>query len=257
MTHITGHFGEFMQGRLGPDGPVVLITLPCPNVGVTLVRRAGPFALHGSRIIAPRTARTVLNATGQPLGQLHLRATMPVGGGAGSSTAAILALAGKQTPEFLAALCLSLEGAVDPLMYAAPEQLLWASRHGAIMARLPQLPRMQIVGGFLPGAERTDPADTRFPDISDLVQEWAEACSSAGQIARLASSSAARTQALRGPKQDPTPEIARRTGALGWLRAHTGTARAVILPPAAPVGPARNALLAAGLRGVTSFKVGT
>jgi len=29
-VRISGHFGELLQGRLGPQGPVALITLPCP-----------------------------------------------------------------------------------------------------------------------------------------------------------------------------------------------------------------------------------
>ncbi|WP_363322866.1 asparaginase domain-containing protein, partial [uncultured Alcanivorax sp.] len=32
---VTGHFGEWVQGRFGPEGPVVLITLPCPDFRVT------------------------------------------------------------------------------------------------------------------------------------------------------------------------------------------------------------------------------
>ncbi|TCP38104.1 hypothetical protein EV662_12129, partial [Rhodovulum marinum] len=34
---VAGHFGEFLQGRLGPDGPVVLVTLPCPALAVRAV----------------------------------------------------------------------------------------------------------------------------------------------------------------------------------------------------------------------------
>ena len=30
MPFVAGHFGEWLQGRLGPDGPVALVTLPCP-----------------------------------------------------------------------------------------------------------------------------------------------------------------------------------------------------------------------------------
>ena len=31
---VAGHFGELMQGRLGADGPLALISLPCPVLAV-------------------------------------------------------------------------------------------------------------------------------------------------------------------------------------------------------------------------------
>lgn len=253
MTRIEGHFGELMQGRLGAD--VALVTLPCPALAVTAERRPGPFALHQPvRVLRRAQVLRVLRQTGQRPQRLILRAGMPPGGGAGSSTAAILALAGAGDPERLAELCLRLEGAVDPLMHPAPERLLWASRRARVLGRLPPLPRMRIVGGFLGAGVATDPRDDRFPDISDLVDRWPAACARAEDVAGLASLSAARTQAMRGPVGDPTPALAAR--ALGWARAHTGSARALILAPDAPVGPAMEALRAAGLRRVISFGVG-
>ena len=30
VARVAGHFGEFLQGRLGAEGPVALVTLPCP-----------------------------------------------------------------------------------------------------------------------------------------------------------------------------------------------------------------------------------
>ncbi|MCJ8139028.1 propanediol utilization protein [Falsirhodobacter halotolerans] len=243
MTRIEGHMGELMQGRLGGD--VALITLPCPALAVTATHRPGPFALRGARVIRPAVARAVRRT-----GIWHLRADMPAGGGAGSSTAAILAMAGRGDPDALAALCLRLEGAVDPLMHPRPERLLWASRRAVVLRALPPLPPMRIVGGFLGAGERTDPADTRFPDIADLVAAWC-ADPSLATVARLASTSAARTQALRGPAQDPTPFLP----ALGWARAHTGPARALILPPEADPTPARRAMREAGFRHIVSFPV--
>ena len=35
--HIPGHFGEWLQGRLGAEGPVVLVTLPAPRLGLDLL----------------------------------------------------------------------------------------------------------------------------------------------------------------------------------------------------------------------------
>ena len=34
-VRVPGHFGELLQGRIGSDGPVALVTLPCPALGVT------------------------------------------------------------------------------------------------------------------------------------------------------------------------------------------------------------------------------
>lgn len=253
MTRIAGHFGELLQGRLGPD--VALITLPCPPLAVSVTRSAGPFALHQPvRVLRRMQALRVLRATGQPPARLVLRAGMPPGGGAGSSTAAILALAGAGDPDRLADLCLRLEGAVDPLMHSVPERLLWASRRARVLRRMPPLPRLRIVGGFLGQGQPTNPRDDRFPDISDLVAQWPAACANAADVARLASLSAARTQAMRGPADDPTPALA--AHALGWARAHTGSARALILPPDAPPRPAMEALRAAGLSRVLTFEVG-
>lgn len=255
MIRIDGHFGELLQGRLGSD--VALVTLPCPALAVTASRFPGPFALHQPvRLLRPRQALHILHETGQRHARLILHADMPPGGGAGSSTAAILGLAGAGHPDDLARLCLRLEGAVDPLMYPAPERVLWASRRAAVLGRMPPLPRMRIVGGFLGEGLRTDPRDSRFPDISDLVAAWPAACASAADVARLASLSAARTQSLRGPADDPTPALAEAVGALGWARAHTGSARALILAPDTPAAPARRALQAAGLTRVVIFEVG-
>jgi hypothetical protein len=46
---VSGHFGELMQGRLGPRGPVALITLPCARLGLhaRLAPRL-PLGLYGS-----------------------------------------------------------------------------------------------------------------------------------------------------------------------------------------------------------------
>ncbi len=43
---IAGHLGEFVQGRLGPDGPVALLTLPCPALRLHGLWHPGAFALH-------------------------------------------------------------------------------------------------------------------------------------------------------------------------------------------------------------------
>lgn len=262
QTRVLGHFGELVQGRIGPGGPLALITLPCPSLAATLCRAPGTFRLHqtGARVLAGAEAARLLRALGRPVGGAHvLRLTMPAGGGAGASTAARVALAraaGETDPARIAAACLASEGASDPLMFPDPERLLWAPREGRVLGRLPPLPRLEAVGGFFGPPRRTDPRDLAFPDVSDLLAEWPTACASAAGVARLAGLSAARTLALRGPQGDPTPALAARWGAPGWSIAHTGSARALLYAPGTVPAGLEGALRAEGFSRITRFRVG-
>ncbi|TRD22699.1 biphenyl 2,3-dioxygenase [Palleronia caenipelagi] len=198
-------------------------------------------------------------ALGVPVPLLTLRADLPPGCGAGISTAALVALgraAGGIEPEVLARACLAAEGATDPLMYPHPDRLLWAPREARVLRDLPPPPQALIVGGTFGAGEYTDAQDLRFPDVSDLVARWPGACGDLAILAQLSSLSASRTTALRGPADDPTPEIAQALGALGWLRAHTGSLRGVIFPRGADPQPARAALEHAGFRHILHFTTG-
>ena len=123
---VPGHFGEFLQGRIGPVGPVALVTLPCPALRARALRLPGPFALHrpGARVLSRAGAAGLLLSLGvRPEGRFSLRLDMPAGGGAGASTAARVALAraaGVTDREAIAPACLCSEGAVDPLMLDDP-----------------------------------------------------------------------------------------------------------------------------------------
>ncbi|MGL6208558.1 MAG: propanediol utilization protein [Paracoccaceae bacterium] len=263
---VAGHFGELLQGRLGPHGPIALISLPCPVLHVEAQFRPGRgFLLHpaSNRVLSPDRARRLLRAIGQSVpGAVGLIATMPVGGGAGSSTAALVALAGvarwQGTASDLARACVSVEGASDPLMFRHAERLLWASRQAEIVGHLPALPRFEVVGGFLGPGQPTDASDDRFPDIADLVRAWGTAALHGDlvAIARLASESADRTLALRHPGPDPIAAIARATGALGHVIAHTGAARGLIFAPGTvPEGVGKH-LAGAGIASAIRFRVG-
>ncbi len=260
MIRVAGHFGELLQGRLGPAGPVVLVTLPCDALAVEAIRAALPDD-HG--LLPPARARALLERLGlADPGAFSLTATMPRGGGAGASTAALVALArlagSDHAPDQLARACVAVEGASDPLMFAAPERLLWASRRAEVMDQLPALPAFDIVGGFWGPNRRTDPVDDGFPDISDLITPWKAAAERAdlAALAALASQSARRTLARRGPADDPTGALATALGALGHVIAHTGSARGLLFAPGTipPVAPAR--LVAAGFRRIVSFRAG-
>ncbi|WP_301920094.1 propanediol utilization protein [Albidovulum sp.] len=265
-VRVAGHLGEFLQGRIGPEGPVALVTLPCPSLALQAWYRPGPgLTIHGSgqRLITPERARRFLARLDRRLsGHVKLRAAMPAGGGAGASTAALVALARlagvAPAPEPLASACVAAEGASDPLMFPHPEQLLWASREGRVLGTFPPLPRMDVIGGFLGPVRRTDAGDGNFPDIADLIGPWGRAASTgrAETLAEIASLSASRTLALRGPRGDPTAALARELGAMGFAMGHTGSARALLFVPGRIAPNAAAALRAAGMTGIVRFRVG-
>ncbi|MCA0943091.1 propanediol utilization protein [Salipiger pacificus] len=251
---VEGHFGEWLQGRIGEDGPVALVTVRCPALTVSA---PGEGELPFTRDQLARFAAWLGIAPRFP----GTTRTAPLGGGAGTSSATLIALAraagATASAETLAAACLAIEGASDPLMFARPDALLWASREGRILRQLPPPPACDILGGFWGAPHRTDPGDEDFDDISDLAEAWAGAVTlrDLPSCATLASASARRCTDRRGPP-DPLPELARDLGALGWLRAHTGSARGLIFAPETlPVnGPA--ALAEAGLTDALCFRTG-
>lgn len=266
-VRIAGHFGEFLQGRLGASGPVALVTLPCPALALEAWHRPGRgLRIHGSgqSLVTPERARRFLDRLGLGLsGAVRLRAAMPAGGGAGASTATLVALArlagSSDGPDALARACVASEGASDPLMFPGAERLLWASREARVLRRLPALPRLDVIGGFFGPARRTDPLDTNFPDIDDLIAPWIAAARrrQAAALAELAGVSAARTLALRGPEGDPTEALARELGAAGLAIGHTGSARGLLFVPGGIPDRAAQALHAAGMTGIVRFRVGT
>lgn len=260
MTRVYGHFGELLQGRIGPFGPVALVTLPCSALWAEAhLAQSRSFAIYApQKAVSRPVLRGLLDSLGLPLqGRFALTLSMPLGGGAGASTAALLALAlagGARRDAALEAAVLAVEGASDPLLRPAPERVLWASRHGVALADLPPLPRFEVLGGFFGPGQRTDPQDHDFPDISDLVAAWPGP--DLATMADLASQSARRTLALRGPSHDPTEALARRHGALGFCIAHTGAARGLIFAPRSVPQGAVADLRAAGFSRITQFGCG-
>lgn len=254
---VAGHFGELVQGRIGPQGPLALISLPCPALWV----ECSPDGPEHETLIGPNRFAALCRALNVPIPGKRptLTATMPPGGGAGSSTAGLVALARSMgfsgTPRELARICAQIEGASDPLMFANAERLLFAPREGRVLETLPALPRFEVVGGFFGPVQRTDPVDLAFPDIADLLTTWRNIMD-LPTMAALASTSAQRTLALRGPRGDPTERLALDLGALGWMIAHTGNARGLIFRPGAVPGATKDRLRDAGFDGVLTFSAG-
>ncbi|QYZ68804.1 propanediol utilization protein [Neotabrizicola shimadae] len=259
------HFGEWLQGRIGPAGPVGLVTLLPAVTGLAGQRRAGALAAcrfgQGAGLIPLPRLRRFLNDLGlPPKGRYLLKPRFVPGSGTGMSTASLLAvarLAGYAGPRgCLVRACLRAEGASDPLMLDHPDRHLWASRQGEVLMGLPPPPRAELLVGFWGPPERTRAEDCDYADISDLVSDWSNAPGLAG-CAALASESARRCQARRGPASDPTADLARALGALGFARSHSGPARALIFAPGSvpPEGP--QILRAAGYTGVERLATAT
>ena len=269
MTHpgikVSGHFGEWLQGRLGPRGPVVLVTMACHKTGVVMSRHAsGPDAGPRETTLCAQYPTDVMDRFVSVLGLRvsgHIRAVpcVAAGLGTGVSTASLIGLARlarwQGPPEELARACVLAEGASDPLMFSEPDRVLWGSRDGTIHAHLPALPRHEVIGGFWGGACPTDALDSDFPDISDLVAQW-QGAHNLAKFAALAAESARRCIARRGPAQDPAAAMADTLGAVGWNMAHTGAARGFIFAPGTIPPQAADILRKAGYRDILQFEGG-
>ena len=266
-VRVHGHFGEYLQGRLGPDGPLGLITVPCRGTGLTARLCSG----DRQGACPPERFLRSLGLAGSR--EIVVCPMSPPGAGTGISTAALIAAARlhgwEGPPGSLMAACVAhvreayrdvgevhgevpCQGASDPLAFPRPERLLWASREGRILRRMPALPPHDIVGGYFGPPCATDPRDLAFPDVSDLARSWA-AARKLHAFAELASESARRCLQLRGPAGDPTEDLARSLGALGHVIAHTGSARGLIFAKGEVPPDAASALRAAGLTGVRQF----
>jgi uncharacterized protein involved in propanediol utilization len=270
---VIGHLGELLQGRLGPGGPVALVTLPAPPLRVVArLAQAGPLAVYsgGDRLLSPGRAAALHRALlgTPPRGRLGPRSAMPAGGGGGSSTAALLAAAAvfvaahrrsPPAPAQLARVCVALEGASDPLMHARPERLLWAPREGRILTKLPPLPPVEVVGGFMGPATRTDASDDDFADVADLVVDWGPAAARGdlAALGALATESARRNLCRRGGVElAPLVALAREVGAHGVVAAHTGSARGLLFEPGrGSPDRAAEALAALGARRRCHFRL--
>lgn len=268
VVEISGHLGELFQARLGPSGPVALLTLPCPALVSRILYAPARGRLTTTEPISAKAraaARIALAAIGAEGwgGELSIDRPAAPGLGLGSSTAETLgavravarAFGRRLSPEREAALCLAAEGAIDPLMWEGPA--LFASREGRVIERLPSLPPMRVVGGVAGQPSPTDPGDCEFPDLSPIFAEVAAAARAgdAVRLARAANRSAEANQSRNpNPLWAPVRALAHRHGALGIAVSHTGPAIALLLPPdsRANLGPA---LAALGLEPILDYRL--
>lgn len=243
-----------MQGRLGPEGPVVLVTLMCPALTVEVSPKA-----RGGANFSDQDLQRFADMLGLQGIWPGLRSDIAPGSGAGVSTASLVCLAraaGYRGDDLLLArACVAIEGASDPLMFDAPDRIIWASREARIVRPVPSPPACEIVGGLWRGPVSTDAWDSRFPDIADLIGDWAEATGNLNRAASLARISAQRCSDMRGP-EDPMAILCDKLGALGHVRAHTGSARGLIFAPGDVPSQAESAMREAGLTNVFRFRTG-
>lgn len=265
-ARINGHFGEWLQGRMGPEGPVVLVSLPCPEFWCEVQARPqhGLGLSPDHPILTKRRVSEILDTLGISHNlSITISGNIPFGAGLGASTASLVALIKAvadeaQSADSISQVCLTTEGATDPLMHEDFDSFLWSSREGRVVQYMQTPPTFEVIGGLWGETEKTDPKDACFPDISDLIQPWKRAvrAGSLVDVARIASVSAWRTTALRGPEDDPTEAIAGEFGALGHIRAHTGSARGLLFKPGTVPPHVIPRLEALGYRHTTRFVTG-
>ena len=266
MARASGHFGEWLQGKLGPKGPIVLISVPCNKFWVQVSWASTSTFQYTDPLpaLSLERAKTVLKAFGISMdGSIQARSNIEAGAGLGASTASLLALAKAVSNQDLGAADLartlvSIEGASDPLMYPDFDRLLWASREAKIIDHFPAPPQFEVLGGCWGRPSATDPKDQNFPEIGDLIEDWHEAAgrNDAERIASLATESFRRTSELRTSALDPSEDLARSLGALGIIRAHTGSARGFLFKPGTAPSSGLHQLQEAGYSSTVQFLTG-
>ncbi len=266
MARASGHFGEWLQGKLGPKGPIALVSVQCPDVWVQVAWSSSDELHYDNPLpaLSPERAKALLDALGLPnKGTIIGRSNIEAGAGLGASTASLLALAKatSQTDlntEELANALVSVEGASDPLMFPDFDRLLWASREARIVSHFPAPPQFEVLGGCWGTPALTDPADRVFPEIGDLIENWKRAVTRSDHnlVASLATESFRRTTSMRNTISEPTEDLARDMGALGILRAHTGSARGFLFKPNSTPSSGLHQLHEAGYSNPIKFLTG-
>lgn len=165
-------------------------------------------------------------------GKITIRSRTPSGVGFGRSTMDILAVLRAIDPDLSpkreSDIVVSVEGACDPLMYDVNHLPLYEPRTGKLHRYIGRMPDHVLIGGYTD--QTADPlAYTNWPDVTDLVDELAPDLKT---IARIATESAIRgQQVVYNPYLNHMIDAAQELGALGVVRAHTGSALGWIFAP--------------------------
>lgn len=164
MTRISGHFGEILQGRLGPEGQSCW-SCPAPVLGAEAwVEPSASLSLWGSPAVGRGRLVALLRGLGLPLrGRFVLRVQMPPGGGAGASTAGLLALAravGARPSPGLMALIRGIEGAS---IFVLPQAAGLGLSPGQVLGHLRPCRAFQVLGGFWGSGQRADAGTRGLP----------------------------------------------------------------------------------------------
>ena len=270
---VCGHFGELLQGRLGAEGPVVLVTLPCSALQTTaeyeperaLEIDVRPLKLR-NLALAAFLAAFARCGDGKPRGRLSVHCAAVPGAGCGASTMTTLAViravacafGARLSPHEEAKLCLKTEGATDPLMFSEPGALLWASREARCVERLRRPPAFEALGVLDGEGRQTDPNHKTFANVSDLAAALAAAFdqSDRAMIGAIATECARRNRLDEAlPHFDAIERIGRSAGSFGVAAAHTGSSVALLFPPGAPrIESAAQALIELGFPAPLRFK---
>ena len=249
----TGHHGEIIQGYFADDeaaagGRHGLVTLPCPGlISEAWVQRTdrarGVVDELGGRAKAAAAGNATLEAFGATrIGlRLHVRSTIPIGHGFGSSSADVVAtiravcdlLGVVIAPRELAELAVAAEVAADPLMFE--EVVLFAQRAGVVIEELGRrLPPLRVLGFYSaphgPGVDTLAQPPIRYPlqergEFERLRERLAVAVreGDAGGLGAVATASASISHRhLAVPQLDAFLEIAEAVGAVGLQVAHSG-----------------------------------
>ena len=261
---VNGHFGEFIQGKLGVNEPLVLVTIPSRFYKVQVTYTKGSFeVVQNGTSFYNRTVVSELAklANARLNGRITICLSMPEACGLGSSTATRVGILRAIRPSIsvnsIVSICLKHERASDPIMYKSPERLLWAPREGKIIEKLPRLPKISCVGGLFGLPLKTNPLDNNFPIIKDLVDKWKRTNMTDKNFAEICAESSERTISIRKLSNDPIRKIAKEIGALGFSIAHTGNVRNFIFPYESIPSIAEKTLASYGFKNVHRFSLGS
>lgn len=181
-------------------------------------------------------------------GDMYLKSNTPSGVGYGRSTMDVLGalrlVAPGLPPQKEVQHVLAAEGACDPLMYDMTQLPVFEPRTGVLVRYLGQLPPHILIGGHT--VHTFDPLEhTDWPDVGDLL---ARMSSDLPTLAAIATESARRAQSvIWNCHLEDMIEAGAALGALGVVRAHTGSALGWIFPPDSKVPTAVQTLQEIGL----------